>query len=493
MAHWMSLPVETWLEISHFVRSSTLRDLADLCLTCSHLMAIARPILYCEVTLMTTFEVEPNLAAAETFSLLARDAELARSVKKLTFDAAEEELEINDTPILVHIPSLRSMTQLKSLTIIGDILRYADEDLKAEFIDALKGLPLEELIFKAPGGCFYWFSEDQFAQIANLKSIECYSEVDQHEYFGPRCLRLLSSSVSSLTSLSLSVMYIDEWSNQVFAMRFPSLRSLTVDTWDAAMHTPSGFNKFLLAHHTHLEHLDMGYTSRQMVDPAALIFGDGILHPTFLPNLREFKGHCQNVEMMARAGMHCLASLAKLTLGVGLIEDPLGAIDSMLDAVRASRVPSGCLSALKELDFDLFKWQDEDREATPGFIRRWGEICGASLEIWSGLIPFIWRSPEEFAGFFDGFSKMRVLWIPNDSTVFGVYPDQEVNGGEDEEEHDEQEDETPVREFDEYLRALAEKCGSMEEVCVTWGGNTNSTWKIERGPGTRLVVRCAIG
>ncbi|KAJ7077594.1 hypothetical protein C8R43DRAFT_356396 [Mycena crocata] len=183
MSNWMSLPVETWLEISTLVRSSSVRDLADLCLACSQLMSIARSVLYCDLTLKTTFEVEPNLAALETFTLLTRDVDLARSVRKLTLDGGEEEFEINDTPILVHIASLKNMSQLKELTIIGDIFRCADEDMKAQFIETLKGLPLEELNFLPPGRCFYWFSEDQFAQIRNLKRIHCYSEIDEHGAF----------------------------------------------------------------------------------------------------------------------------------------------------------------------------------------------------------------------------------------------------------------------------------------------------------------------
>ncbi|KAJ7146421.1 hypothetical protein C8R44DRAFT_757390 [Mycena epipterygia] len=490
MANWMSLPVETWLEISNIVRFSSVQDLADLCLTCSQLMSIARPILYCDVILSTIADLEPNLAALETFSLLARDPDLARSVRKLTLDAAAEELEYNDTPILVDIASLKNMTQLKTLTIIGEVFRHAGEAMKSEFIETLGGLPLEELSFPGPGGCFYHFSEEQFAQIANLKSIECYSEIDQNDYFGPRCLRLLSSSVSSLTSLSLSVMYINDWSLQLFAMRFPLLRSLTVDTWDEGMHCPEGFDSFLLAQHENLERLDMGYTPRNQINPAALVFNDGILHPDCLPNLRAFKGHCLNVETMVRAGMHSLAnSLTKLTLGVGRIDNPLVTINQMLDAIQTSRFHLGRLTALKELDFDFFYWQDEEHDAIPAFIRRWGEVCGPSLEVWNGLVPFVWTwSPEEFAGFFSAFSKLRVLWIANDSTVFGVFPRQEEDDGEEEEE--ENEEQVSDIDFPEYVRILAQNCGSLEEVWVTWG-YVKSCWKIERGPDTRLVVRCA--
>ncbi|KAJ7077595.1 hypothetical protein C8R43DRAFT_1053714 [Mycena crocata] len=233
----------------------------------------------------------------------------------------------------------------------------------------------------------------------------------------------------------------------------------------------------------------MGYRSRREVNPVALVFSDDInIRPDFLPTLRTFKGHCENVGMMAKAGLMCLASsLTTLTIGVGHIDDPMGAINRMFDAIQTSRLPSGRLGSLKELDFDFFKWDPElEREAIPAFVRRWGEICGPSLEVWKGLIPFVWSwTPAEFADFFSAFPKLRVLWIANDSTVFGVFPreDEEEDGDENDPE------DAPTFEFEEYCRMLAQTCGSLEEVWVTWGP-TNACWRIERGPGTRLVVRC---
>jgi hypothetical protein len=181
MFSWESLPIETWSEILYFVASSGLENLAMVCETCSQLMSIARPMLYRDLTLKTSTEgIEPNLSAADTFSLLARDVDLARSVRTLTLDAAaESEFEITDTPILVHTASLKNMSLLKRLTILGNVFREADDDMKAEFIEALCCLPVKELHFPSPF-CFYPFSPDQFGRIVNLKSIECYSQIDYH-------------------------------------------------------------------------------------------------------------------------------------------------------------------------------------------------------------------------------------------------------------------------------------------------------------------------
>ncbi|KAJ7033432.1 hypothetical protein C8F04DRAFT_1260948 [Mycena alexandri] len=505
MVSWMSLPVEIWVEIATLLPSS---DLVDLVSTCSLLTSISRPILYRDLKLATTFEVEPNLAAAETFSLLARDAELARNVRSLTLDGAEEEVfDVNYAAILVHVPSLRNMSQLKTLRIIGHIFYYAEEDAKADFIEALQCLRIEELSLQYEGGCLEMFSVDQVGQISNLKRFECRSEIDllgkypltivlaiaadprALEFFEPRCLHLLANSASTLTALSLSVMYIgSEWTSELFDMRFPLLQSLTLGTWEEEMHTPEGLHAFLLAHNTSLEHLDMGYTSRRRIHTAALIFNeDDALPVHFLPHLKSFNGHCKTVQAMAQAGMQSLTgSLATLTIGVCNIQDPKSEIDQMLDAIQA--MPSA-LGALKELGFDFFENAEGEREWIPGFIRRWGQICGPSLEVWRGMFPFVWSwSPEELAGFFDAFSKLRVLSIANDSTVLGVFPQ-----GGNEESEDEGDAQKPLSmpDFEEYLCQLARKCGALEEVRLAHG-HRDSCWKIERGPGARLVVRQAL-
>ncbi|KAF7360548.1 WD-REPEATS-REGION domain-containing protein [Mycena venus] len=332
-----SLPPETWLEIAHFVKSYSLENLADLSLASSRLMSIARPVF----------------------------------VRTLTLDATEEEeYEIVDTPILVDTASLRNMSQLKRLRILGRVFIRADEDLKEGYIEALCGLQLEELSFPWPY-CFYPFSEDQFKRITDLKSIECYSEVDYHEDFAPRCLRLLSGSVSTLTSLSISAMYIDpDLAMQFLDLRFPLLRSLTFGTWSEEMHSLEGFHHFLLAHNQTLEHLEMGYTSRREVNPTAFLFdGDDDLPRCCLPNLRVFKGHCRNVKTVANASMR--ASLTKLTIGVSRVEEPKAEINLMLDEIQSERL-MGCMGGLKELDFDFFAAEEDELEWIPAFIQKWG-------------------------------------------------------------------------------------------------------------------------
>lgn len=91
------------------------------------------------------------------------------------------------------------------------------------------------------------------------------------EDFAPRCLQLLSNSTSTLTSLSLSAMYIEpDLALPFFALRFPLLRSFTSGTWDEGITSFPGFHDFILAHSETLEDLAMEYSSRREVNPTNL-------------------------------------------------------------------------------------------------------------------------------------------------------------------------------------------------------------------------------
>ncbi|KAJ7359511.1 hypothetical protein DFH08DRAFT_952634 [Mycena albidolilacea] len=265
-----------------------------------------------------------------------------------------------------------------------------------------------------------------------------------------------------------------------FALRFPLLRSFTSGTWDEGITSFPGFHDFILAHSETLEDLAMEYSSRQEVNPTALVFGsDDSLPPTCLPNLRVFKGHCRNVESMARAKLQCSRSLADLTIGVGRIENPRAEIERMLDEIGSGRLRK-CLGGLKELDFDFFASADEERDWIPLFIRRWGEICGSSLEVWHGFLPFVWSwGPDELADFFSSFAKLQVIWLAHDSRCFGVFPA----------------DSNPERVSPEviasYVRSLAQRCPALEEVWLLIWGYETSCWKVERRQGSPLSVRCA--
>ncbi|KAJ6631511.1 hypothetical protein B0H10DRAFT_497921 [Mycena sp. CBHHK59/15] len=206
------------------------------------------------------------------------------------------------------------------------------------------------------------------------------------DYLVPLFLGLLPNSMSSLTTLSLWGNKHDEWViGGLYALRFPHLRSLTLDMWDSESHPPSGFNDFISAHHHNLELLNLEYSRW---DSIALLLDERMgLGPDFLPTLRAFRGHSRNVEMMANTDMACLSNLTKLGVGAGGIYGPLDALNQMFGAIR-THLPLGRMSCLKELHFDIHGWRSNDendilafRYEIPTFIQRWGEICGPTLDL----------------------------------------------------------------------------------------------------------------
>jgi hypothetical protein len=170
--NWLSLPVEIWLHVLGF--RIPLRDVGKLCLTCSQLLSIARPILFRHPILVAERNGHPNLAVAETFTLLAHDAELAQSVRELTLDSRSTSEAYYRNPGLVHIPSLQNLTHLKRVTIMGDIARHAGTRTISKFIQILHDLQLDELRFPVPGVRAFVVALEPalLAQLANPKRVE---------------------------------------------------------------------------------------------------------------------------------------------------------------------------------------------------------------------------------------------------------------------------------------------------------------------------------
>ncbi|KAJ6631512.1 hypothetical protein B0H10DRAFT_498200 [Mycena sp. CBHHK59/15] len=470
MLFWITLPVEIWLRISN---SLAPRELANLCLACSQLLSIARPILYRDVTIRAESDAEANWAAEDTFALLAQDEDLAQSVVDLTLNGQKECLEPEDeVPSLVHIEVVKNLKGLKRLTLIGPVFCEEDEETKDGFVEALHDLHIEELYIPPPGGFVLGLSAEQLARITNLKSIDCYADIDETDDFAPLFVSLLSSSLSTLTALYMSGgTHDNSLMLELFTLRFPLLRSLALDTWELEMHSPRGFSDFLLAHNHNLEHLDMEY-SRE--DDTALVFDESILIPDFLPALRQFRGHTRNIEMMANAGMVCLANLTTLSVGTGGMHRRIDALNQMFNAIR-TRMPLGRLRSLKWLDFDLFRWKENDRNEVPTFIRRWAEICGLTLEIWRGLLPYVWSwSAEELGDLFNPFASLQVITIPQRSVSLGLWNPTEA-----------------MPELKGYVHTLAQKCDALQVVWIyDLGSAENQCWKIERVPNSGLLVRC---
>ncbi|KAJ7456971.1 hypothetical protein FB451DRAFT_1407020 [Mycena latifolia] len=475
---WLSLPVELWLHVLGF--QILLRDLGELCLTCSQLLSVARPVLYRHTILVAETRLHPNFAVAETFALLARDADLARSVRELTLDSRSTSEAYYRNPGLVHIASLRQMTQLKRVTIMGDISRHAGAETISQFIQILHDLHLDDLRFPSPGirGFILAVKPAQLVQLANPKRIECNLGVDYNGLLAARFLTLFAAAPPSLTSLTLIAHHLYSASpmHDLFALHFPHLRSLAlVSASNLGLSCPPGFTAFLSAHHTTLEELHLGWNrSTTTSNPAALVLdADDDEHPDFLPNLQVFCGDCRNVELMARARMRCLGTLRALTIG-SATQNPEAAIADvrrMLDALDAA----GRLSALRYLDFDLFEWRDIERDFIPEFVRRLGALCGPTLEVWRGLLPFGGSWPMDG---FAAFPRLQAIRFPQDSTALtlAISADQVYVA-------------TDVL---ACVHSLAATCDELKEVTIADRKLEDDVcWKIDRHPVLGVALRRA--
>ncbi|KAF8192766.1 hypothetical protein K438DRAFT_1969893 [Mycena galopus ATCC 62051] len=470
--NWLSLPVEIWLQILGL--EIHLRDLAEFCLTCYHFLSIARPVLYRHLTLKAEKNISsPNFAVKTTFALLAREPDLALHVRELTLDSYSQFTSYVRNPDLVDLPSLRNLTQVKRVTIIGDISRHATRSTMADFVQILHNLQLHELRFPSPSvrPFILALSSAQLTQLANPKRIIFNAgPIDPNELLATRLHTIWTAARPSLTSLSLTARGLHL--SVLFGVHFPLLRSLSIfNTFDISLVCPPGFNTFLSAHHETIQELHLGYTvrdslsNRGVVSPAALLFDAATgLHPHFLPQLRVFRGHCQNLEMMASARMRCLSDLRELTLGAAL-QDPhltVADIHRMLDALEAA---GDGLNALQTLDCDLFQWDEAERDVVPAFVRRFGALCGPTLAVWRTLLPFTGSWSMDV---FTAFPRLRTIDFPRDKLTLHVLGAQYWPRA-------------AVRR--EEVHKIAQMCAALEEVNIVSSLVSNEEdvcWKVYR-------------
>ncbi|KAJ6463518.1 hypothetical protein C8R45DRAFT_1026028 [Mycena sanguinolenta] len=465
--NWLSaLPVEIWLQILGL--KIPLRDLADFCLTCSGFLAITRPILYRHLTLAAEkkdLESSPNSAVTDTFALLAHDPELALAVRELTLDSHSISLAYTRNPDLLDLSALRNLTQVKRVTLIGNISRLATRTTVAHFVELLHNLHLDTLRFPSPSvrPFILALNDAQLARLAHPKHIVLHAgQADHNMLLVPKLTTMLTAARTSLTSLSLTGR--DVHLSVLFSLHFPLLRSLAIiNLFDIQFSCPPGFNAFLSAHHETIQELHLGYTDRPNKRcPATILFdAESGLCPEFLPQLRVFRGHCVNLEMMASARMHCLTNLRELTIGSALQEPPvvIANIHRMLDALEAV----GPLNALETLDCDLFQWQQEEYDVIPTFVSRWAALCGPTLKVWRTLLPYLGSWPMEL---FTAFPCLRSIYFPRDIKTISLL-DLSHRSAVPEEE----------------VRKIAETCTALEEVNIVSSlvdDEEETCWKVYR-------------
>ncbi|KAJ7456972.1 hypothetical protein FB451DRAFT_599402 [Mycena latifolia] len=481
MPDWLSLPVDIWLHVLDL--PICLRDLGELCLTCSQLLSITRPILYRHLSLAPESPTHPNFAVAGLFALLARDDDLARRVRELTLDYRAVSKPYYCHPGEAHIAALPlwNLTHLKRITILGNISRDAWPETIIKFIQTLHDLHLDELrllhgrsIIISPRDVRNFIlplHPAQLAQLANPRRIEWHVGSDFDGFLVPRLAIMLAAATPTLTSLSLEARDLYSGRHELFTLRLPLLRSLAlVDTQRTSTHVffcPSEFTAFLSAHHEKLEELHLGCESNE-TSRAALVLSPGGLRPGFLPNLQAFRGDCRNVYMMARARMRSLATLRSLTLGSAAGSDAnVMEISQMLDALEAAER----LRALKNLTFERFEWRDTQRALVPALVRRFGTLCGPTLEVWSGFLPFgVCPWPLDA---FAPFPRLKVIRFPQDGKL----------------NHKDQIRTEPAQL--ERMHSLAGTCNELKEVVIIGRCRcvNDVCWKIDRHSVMGIALR----
>ena len=169
------IPFDVWSIIGSF---STRSDLARFSVTSSYFLSVVRPLFYQVLVL------KPRVCAP-TWTLLARDEELASSVSELTLDACKHRIfGSDDRPSLagpqlfIDLDALANLTSLKRITLIGTVFKTAEEQSNFGHIVSVKSRKtLKTFTFEispASDSPESWPGVD-FGTLADLRTIEWFA------------------------------------------------------------------------------------------------------------------------------------------------------------------------------------------------------------------------------------------------------------------------------------------------------------------------------
>ena len=149
-------------------------DLARFSVTSSYFLIVVRPLYYRVLVL------KPRVCAP-TWTLLARDEELASSVSELTLDACKQRIFIgtggrtSGPQLFIDLDALANLTSLKRITLIGTVFKTAEEQSNFGRIVSVKSRrTLKAFTFKispASDSPDSWPGVD-FGTLADLRTIE---------------------------------------------------------------------------------------------------------------------------------------------------------------------------------------------------------------------------------------------------------------------------------------------------------------------------------
>ncbi|KAF8151339.1 hypothetical protein B0H34DRAFT_801100 [Crassisporium funariophilum] len=191
---------------------------------------------------------------------------------------------------------------------------------------------------------------------------------------------------STLTHLSFPATVDDFEAEHLIpfsTLRFQSLYSFKIGSWDVDASEPcTALTQFLIAHPT-LHELALGYASD------GLFYGDldpNVIRPDMLPNLQRLEAHARIVTMLAEKDCKCLDDISSLSTGQGLYHN---ALDDVEDMLMQLAMRNG-LPRVNHLSFMAGDWAS-DREDNGDFfswMEGFADIC-PNLEVWSGPLPKI--------------------------------------------------------------------------------------------------------
>jgi hypothetical protein len=190
--------------------------------------------------------------------------------------------------------------------------------------------------------------------------------------------------MSTLTHLSIAAHTSTSDATSVISfcsLRFPELSVLVIEPW-GENHTTVAFTQFL-AKHFSIYQLELGCCKRGC---CRIILDDASIMEDFLPELRTFKGHVQNIKTLASGPCQSLKKVKMLTAvcydldGYFSLED----VTDMFDWPNRD----GVLSVLEEFVFmtnDAFEGELE-------LFLEWMETLAKTsplLRVWRGSLPLM--------------------------------------------------------------------------------------------------------
>ncbi|KAF8647555.1 hypothetical protein AX16_006627 [Volvariella volvacea WC 439] len=304
------LPSDVWLEVASQLGRN---DLNRLCTTSRSFLYMFRPALYRKVELRYSNPLTP-----ETCALLARDADLALSVREICF-VTDEVVKGGST--WLPLIALRRMAQLRKLKIFNDPFEKEQEkhdffDIVPIFCKSLCGFELratKPFKLSLPLAKLESISWDTSSE--HISPITFTPSLIQHFYRSIQAR--LSDSPHHLSphpplNIHPRVHRRSSLRRNFFQLSFPSLQHLRIGSTTGRL--ADHLTRFLINHPSIIDlHLDFPTNDFVSTDLLA-----ALMHTDMIPNLKRLHAHGRNVTTLLQKGVASMQNLEYLTFGYNL-------------------------------------------------------------------------------------------------------------------------------------------------------------------------------